>query len=172
MTLIVFKKTKLFVIIGLVMVLAMFFPTHDYYKHYASWKNLSKAKIVKKANFYIDNRAREYEACFYAVTCETGRPALNLITSLDNWDLARTKKLTWDRRFKETCPGRTANFGLELIPRTKDQKATYPSREYAVWSFYNDRFIPQKGRFHGPFHFSEVEHEPCTARHVITTKHH
>jgi hypothetical protein len=93
---------------------------------------------------------------------------MELVKSVDDWDLEAAKSLTWARRFEGKCPGRTANFGLELISKKPDDGVKLSKRKRAVWSFFNDRFVPVQGRFHGPHAFSETAAEPCTGEFDIT----
>jgi hypothetical protein len=141
----------------------------DRWARYQSWSHLSKFKIVAEADDFIRERAPngEGEACFYYVICEGGRPKMELMTSLEDWNLRETKKLVWNRKFKKTCQGRTANFGLELLEKPQSDTKHLMYNKRAVWSFYNDRFIPQWGRFHA-YAFSEVDHRPCSAEYVLS----
>jgi hypothetical protein len=137
---------------------------YDYLSRYLSWANLSKEELVASARGYVRERAPGQKVCLYAVTCEKGRAQLALVKDLAGWDIAAARQLAWDRRFGNSCPGRTANFALAVAPGGPDIPE---SLREAVWSFANDRFVPRWGRFHGPQAFSEEAPEACTAAHVI-----
>ena len=138
---------------------------HEQATRYLSWRDISKKQIVAAADWYIENRAPGERACLYAVVCEQGRARLELVEDLESWDLEATKELVWDRKFGGTCPGRTANFALEMAPSNLD---THWANKRAVWSFYNDRFIPSFTRFNGGSAFSEIKAQPCSQEFAIT----
>ena len=140
----------------------------DWYLSYASWRDLSKAELADAARDYVDERAPGNRACLYAVTCQEGRAGLELVKSLDEWDIEPARQLAWDRRFSGVCPGQTANFAVALATDTTAYKETQDQYRYGVWSFANDRFLPSWGRF-TPFRaFSELPTEPCTTRDAVT----
>ncbi|MEN8197900.1 MAG: hypothetical protein ABFS30_15530, partial [Pseudomonadota bacterium] len=60
---------------------------------------------------------------------------------LEAWDIEKTKDIVWRRRFSGFCPGRTANFGLHVIPVNEQDDPPVQSNETARWSFYHDRFL-------------------------------
>ena len=144
--------------------LPLAFMTYDYWSRYSSWSNLSKQELVDSANWYVRERAQGGRACLYAVVCGEKGARLELVKNLDELDMAKTKDIIWKRRFRVFCPGRTSNFALELEPGSAD---TTLGRERAVWSFFNDRFVPVLTRFSNHA-FSEIKPEPCSAEHVIT----
>ena len=137
---------------------------YDYGSRYQSWANLSKAELIESARWYVRERAPGQKVCLYAVTCDKGRARLVLVKDVNAWDFEAARQLAWDRRFKDYCPGYTANFALEVAEGGPE--ISWGSSK-AVWSFYLDRFTPRMGRFHGPYAFSEEEAEPCTAEHAI-----
>ena len=137
---------------------------YDYFSRYLSWKNLTKAEIVTSANRYVDERLPGAQVCAYAVVCDRGRARLALVKDIGSWDFERSRQLAWERRVHNRCPGQTANFALEAAPGNfKPSEA----KRRAVWSFYNDRFVPIWGRFHGPHAFSEVKAEACSAKYAL-----
>lgn len=141
----------------------------DWAQRYLSWRQLSKNELVHSANWYVENRAPGNDACLYAVQCTGGRASLRLIRSLDDWDIEAAKQITWDRKFRAVCSGRTANFALGLATDNPQSDKTAEGMRHAVWSFYNDRFVPGLTRFTTAA-FSETETEPCLAAYAITTR--
>lgn len=141
----------------------------DLTRRYLSWRQLSKNELVDSANWYVENRAPGNDACLYAVQCTGGRASLRLLRSLDDWDIEATKQIAWDRKFGGVCSGRTANFALELVTDNLQSDRTSEGLRHAVWSFYNDRFVPGLTRFESAA-FSETEAEPCLAAHAITRR--
>ncbi|WP_144037641.1 hypothetical protein [Sphingopyxis sp. KK2] len=143
------------------------FGPFDWAKRYSSWNNLSKAELVASANRYVENRAPGNAACLYAVECIDGRARLKLVKSMDDWSIDGPKQIAWDRKFSGMCEGRTANFALELASDRLVGAGNYDGTRRAVWSFYNDGFVPVRGRFdHSAF--SEEAPEPCVSRYVVT----
>ena len=139
----------------------------DWAKRYSSWNNLSKAELVASANSYVENRAPGNGACLYAVECKNGRATLKLVKSISAWSVDTPKQIAWDRKFSGMCEGRTANFALELASDRLVGVGTYDDKRRAVWSFYNDGFVPVHGRFdHSAF--SEGAPEQCVSRYVVT----
>lgn len=136
----------------------------DQLSRYLSWRNLTKDEIAESANWYIENRTSGGRACLYAVVCENDRARLELVKDLERWDLDAAKSLVWDRKFGDRCPGRTANFALEMV---QSGDGSLSGSDRAVWSFYNDRFVPIQRRYDGSS-FSETDAEPCTEEFVIT----
>lgn len=152
----------------IVSVLTLAYVWLEFGTRYISWRTLSKEELVTEATVYVRTRTSGKDACIYYTTCRDGRAGLKLVTSLDQFDLEATKQLAWDRKFKNACPGRTAHFALELLPDPLAAQQTSGFSGKAVWSFYNDRFIPILGRFHGPYAFSETPYKNCTAEFVIS----
>ena len=150
--------------LGLPLALVATLTVYDYWSRYSSWRDLSKQELVDSANSYIRNYVRENRACLYAVVCKDGRAKLELVKDIDAFDLDAARQLAWDRRFKNACPGRSANFGLKLAAGDAENASL---DRWAVWSFYNDRFIPNQTRF-SAHAFSEAPVEPCTAGFVVT----
>ncbi|MCJ2186774.1 hypothetical protein [Novosphingobium beihaiensis] len=94
----------------------------QWWQHYQSWSHLSKDELIESANWYIANRAPGNDACIFAVECKDGRARLKLIKTLDEWDFEASKQAAWDRKFKDVCQGRTANFALEVEPTIRKVK--------------------------------------------------
>lgn len=151
--------------LGLPLTLLATLTVHDYWSRYSSWSNLSKQELVDSARSYIRNYVGENRACLYAVVCKSGRAKLELVKDIEAFDLDAARQLAWDRRFKNVCPGQTANFGLAIAAGGAE---TASSNQLAVWSFSSDRFIPHWGRFIEFHAFSETPVEPCTTDFVIT----
>ncbi|WP_175551311.1 hypothetical protein [Sphingobium sp. YR657] len=141
----------------------------QWWKHYQSWSHLSKDKLIASANWYIENRAPRNDACIFAVECKDGRARLKLIKSINEWDFEASKQTTWDRKFKNICQGQTANFALEVAADNTESQKVYEGSRRAVWSFYNDRFIPAHTRFSFAA-FSEIEADPCLTNYAVTTR--
>jgi hypothetical protein len=136
---------------------------------YASWKNLSKAELIEEADVYLKNYTNGGQACLYAVDCRSGRAELVLVKDLETWDIEKTKDIVWRRRFSSFCPGRTANFGLHVIPANEQDEPPVQSIETARWSFYHDRFLPRYGRFQGGS-FSEADWEKCSEPYAVAAR--
>jgi hypothetical protein len=152
------------IVVGLLILAVGSCQTYEYGMRYQSWANLSKAELVESARWYVRERAPGQTMCLYAVTCDKGRARLALVKDIDAWDIESARQLAWDRRFHNQCPARTANFALQVIEGGPELGE---GSKQAVWSFYNDRFVPSMGRFHGPHAFSEKAAEPCTAEYAI-----
>ena len=133
----------------LIAVLILLGPV-DWAKSYLSWRNLTKEELVHAANEYAEKRALGNSACLYAVVCKQERAGLELIKSVDDWDIDAARQLAWDRKFSNSCPGRTANFAVKLAVDEPLYEITSDNLKYGVWSFYNDRFIPSWSRI-APF---------------------
>lgn len=146
--------------------LAMVGPVH-WGLRYQSWSQLSKDKLIRSANSYIAHRAPGNGACLFTVECKSGRARLKLIRSIKDWDFEASKQIVWDRKFSDTCQGLTANFALELASDNPLSQNAYEGSRRAVWSFYNDQFVPTRTRF-GSAAFSEAETEPCVTSYSVT----
>ncbi|WP_155799967.1 hypothetical protein [Porphyrobacter sp. AAP82] len=136
----------------------------DYGSRYASWARLDKAGVIAAAKAYQRDDAPGQKLCLYVAVCDKGRARLVLVKDLAAWDVAATRRLAWDRRFGDVCPGYTANLGLAV------DEGGPPVREEvreAAWSFYNDRFVPTLRSNGAPLSFSEKPAEPCTPQHAI-----
>ncbi|WP_161626321.1 hypothetical protein [Sphingobium ummariense] len=140
-----------------------------WWMRYQSWSHLSKDKLLESAKWYIANRAPGNNACIFAVECNGGRASLKLVKSIEEWDLEKSKRIAWDRKFKGVCQGQTANFALEVATDNLQSRKTFEGSRRAVWSFYNDRFIPSRTRF-GFAAFSESETEPCLTAYAVTAR--
>lgn len=141
----------------------------NWWQRYQSWSHLSKEKLIASANWYVENRAPGNSACIFAVECKDGRARLKLIKSNNEWDFEASKQIAWDRKFKDICQGQTANFALEIATDNPQSQKTYDGSRRAVWSFYDDQFVPTHTRF-GFAAFSEIETEPCLTAYAITTR--
>ncbi len=156
------------------LLLAAFFPilailNYGLPSRYLSWKTLSKAELVEEADVYLKNYTNGGQACLYAVDCESGRAGMVLVKDFEAWDIEKTKDIVWRRRFSDFCPGRTANFGLHVIPASEQGQPEPPSNQTARWSFYHDRFLPRYGRFQGGS-FSEVDWEKCSKSYAVARR--
>jgi hypothetical protein len=140
----------------------------DWGLRYQSWSQLSKDTLIQSANSYIANRAPGNGACLFAVECKSGWARLKLVKSMKDWDFEASKQIAWDRKFDDICQGLTANFALELANDNPQSQKTYEGSRRAVWSFYNDQFVPTRTRF-GFAAFSEAETEPCVTSYSVTT---
>jgi len=153
-------KLALAAVIALVLLIYLIL---DRYPRYASWRALSSAKIADATQWYIDNRAsdvREIAAiCVYALDCSDTRARLSIVPTPDQFDLDALRKRIWARRFSGVCQGRSANLGLHVLRANYTDLHWYS--DLAIWSFYNDRFIPIHGRFSGGA-FSEEPWERCS----------
>lgn len=136
----------------------------DYGARYASWAGLSKAEVVAAADAYVREYAPGQKACLYTVVCNKGRARLELVRDVDRWDIEAMRQLAWDRRFKNACPGYTANLGLVVAEGALPEDDA--ARE-AVWSFYRDRFVRTMQSNGPPLAFSEKPVEPCTAEFAV-----
>lgn len=136
---------------------------NNYYPRYASWRSLSPAHISAASQWYLDNRVRDVDdvtaICFYAVNCSDNGARLALVPNPDQYDFDALRQRIWARRFKGVCQGRTSNLGLHLL-RTSDSDQ-YEYSDSAIWSFYNNRFIPKWGHWSGGA-FSEEPWERCS----------
>lgn len=124
---------------------------------------LNKDRVVREAEAYVRDRTRDphQKACLYVVRCDGQRARLERVTNTDTLDFEALKRTIWHRRTDTTyCPGRTVNIALHLIP-DDGHDPELESTSHAVWSFYNNRFIPRWGRFHSST-FSDQPWEACT----------
>jgi len=145
---------------------------YDYFSRFVSWRNLSSELLNEKTSWYLDNRALDQGSisgvCLYIVACEDDRARLVIVEDIESIDFKLLRDRIWDRRFNGVCEGRTSNLGLHII---RNSAATEPN-DYAIWSFYNNRFIPRHGRFSAGA-FSEEPWERCSIKKSIypdTTK--
>ena len=137
---------------------------------YANFTSLTKEKLVARADDYIRDRVPgDQLVCLYVVNCEGDRARLELVKHLDAWDFGAAKQRIWKRRFSAFCPGRTANFGIQVIPKTGEQSEIEAIAQ-ARWVFFNDHFIPKHGRFQSGA-FSEEPWESCTAQFALGGPH-
>lgn len=134
----------------------------DYLPRYLSWYSLSTQKIKEQARNY----SRNFPACLYIVECSSGEPRLTLITDSEKLDTAELKKLIWKRRFYGYCEGPTENIVLDFPAIVKESSGISDAR----WSFYNDKFITNNGRFQGSS-VSRYSWERCTKRKATWGKH-
>ena len=149
----------------------VFFEPVDYALKYLHFSELSKERLIDQAKVYIRDRAGgDQMACLYVVECDGEHARLELVSDIVGWDFQAAKDRIWRRRFSNYCPGRTTNFGLNLIPRAGISHAPWASFNAAIaharWSFVNDRFIPERGRFQSGS-FSDQPWESCTPDRAI-----
>lgn len=97
----------------------------QWWMRYQSWSHLSKDKLLESAKWYIANRAPGNNACIFAVECNGGRASLKLVKSIEEWDLEKSKRIAWDRKFKGVCQGQTANFALEVATDNLQSRKTF-----------------------------------------------
>lgn len=157
------------IVVTTVAIVAVFFGPLDYAQRYLHFSNLTKDRVVQGAEDYIQSRVPGSQmACLYVVQCDDEGARLEIVTNIESWDFNAAKRTIWERRFGDYCAGQTANLAIHLVPH-EDSEAISRSTARAVWSFFNDRFIPVQTRF-GPSAFSERTWEPCTAEFAIAGK--
>ena len=163
------KPFRIIVIILLCFVgFVVFIEVWDKATRYINWKTLTKDELVKGAQTYIEKRIGvSASACLYVVDCSKGEARLRMVNDIPSWDLDADRDMIWKRRFTRTCQGRTTNIGISVIPEA-EQPALYKSTSLAMWSFYNDRFIPTYGRFQSGS-FSTNSYEQCTHEKAIVS---
>lgn len=137
----------------------------NYGSRYASWAGLSKTEVVAAADAYVREYAPGQKACLYTVVCDKGRARLELVKDVDRWDIEAMRQLAWDRRFKDACPGYTANLALEIAGA--DDTSLYEGYKRPVWSFYRDSFVAEWNTSSVWYAFSEQPAEPCTAEFAV-----
>lgn len=157
------KQVKL-VLISVSAFFAVFWFGHDYFSRYKSWRALSQGHISDAAQWYITNRAFDPSGitaiCLYALSCDEDRAHLVMVSDLDQYDFEKLKQQIWMRRFQGVCQGRTANLGLHFL-RSHDNHVVRSS-DHAIWSFYNDKFIPTQGHWNIAGAFSEESVKRCS----------
>src|SRR5215475_11988772 len=138
----------------------------EYALKYLQFSALSKERLISQAEAYIRGVAcGDQMACLYVVACDGEHARLELVSDIAGWDFRAAKDRIWRRRFSNYCPGRTTNFGLHLIPRA-GHEPEIEAISHARWSFFNDRFIPERGRFQSGS-FSDQPWEQCTPERAI-----
>jgi hypothetical protein len=160
-----------FVLVAALAIAFVFFEPVDYALKYLHFSALSKERLIHQAKAYIRDRAGgDQVACLYVVECDGEHARLELVSDIISWDFRAAKDRIWRRRFSNYCPGRTTNFGLNIIPRAGISHAPWssfnPAIAHARWSFVNDRFIPERGRFQSGS-FSDQPWESCTPDRAI-----
>ena len=157
-----FKRVTL-VLLALLALIPLSVFGIDYYPRYKSWRELSPALISDASQWYITNRASDIGGvtaiCVYALDCSADHARLTIVRNLDDYDFEALRQLIWTRRFAGTCQGRTANLGLHLMRSKVSGEHEYS--DHAIWSFYNNRFIPMHGHRSGGA-FSEEPWERCS----------
>jgi hypothetical protein len=154
--------------IGIVLLFAMLFlGPLDTATRYYDFSTLSKAEIIDQAHKYILDRAGGKQmACVYVVRCDNNRARLEMVTDLNAWDLEATKATIFHRRLNgDYCSGRTTNIALHLVP-LEGREPQIEAAAHARWSFFNDRFVPQLGRFQSGS-FSDQPWERCTPERAV-----
>ena len=146
-----------------VFVLLLFFLLADIYPRYMSWRSLSSARISEEVQWYIDNRAQKrgdiFAICVYALNCRDNRAHLEIVPSPDQYEFDTLRQLMWARRFKGACPGQSANLGLHVLRVSGAER--FGGSDHAIWSFFNNGFIPREGHWSGGA-FSEEPWERCS----------
>jgi len=150
--------------LGVLLLLVGSCTAYDYGSRFASWAWLDKARVIAAAQDYVRERAPGQKVCLYSVACDMRRARLVLVKDVAAWDAEAVRQIAWDRRFRDVCPGYTANLGLAVA------EGGPPVREElreAAWSFTNDGFVPTLRSNGAPLSFSERPAEPCTPKYAI-----
>ncbi|MEJ2345794.1 MAG: hypothetical protein P8090_10360 [Gammaproteobacteria bacterium] len=113
----------------------------DKVPRYLSWRDLNVGKIKQEALRYSSGQP----VCLYVVDCSTDVARLKLIRNEAGLDIDKLKDVFWRRRFDGYCKGYTEDIVIDI----PDDLATGGRKDDARWSFYNDRFITNHGRFQG-----------------------
>ena len=160
------KKTLIWALAPLFILILALFAT-NYYDRYKSWKNLSAETIIEKTSWYLENHASEPSSieavCLYIVACEDDRARLEITKDVKSIDFDSLRDRIWERRFTRTCKGRTSNLGLHILRNSSETSRNYSHSDHAIWSFYNNRFVPKLSRF-SVVAFSEEPWERCSAQ--------
>lgn len=131
---------------------------------FLSWRALDAETVQDRAEEYVLRYDFDHVAvCIYVVSCDSGRARLEPV-NLNEVGFDALRDRIWGRRFRDECPGRTANLGLHLVPLETADDAISPGRENAYWAFGTDRFIPRWTRWNGGA-FSEEPWQRCTPEH-------
>lgn len=133
----------------------------DYLPRFLSWYSLSAQEIKEKAKVY----SRKLPVCLYIVECSSGEPKLTLVTDFERLDMGELKQLIWKRKFYKYCEGATENIVLDFPENVKKSQHISDAR----WSFYNDRFISNHGRFQGSY-VSQYPWAQCKKSNAILGK--
>ncbi len=135
-----------------------------------SWRTLTKSTIQEEAVAYTQlYRIENVGICVYELDCSSGRAGLRRVSDFYGWDLQASLDRTWQRRFSDVCPGRTANLGLHLVPLDSSQPTGLRrGTELARWNFGTDRFLARSGNFSGGA-FSELPYQACSSAAFIAT---
>jgi len=151
---------------GILGILFVFAGPLDGLVRYSNFKSLTKEKLVAGVEEYLRYRVGGgQQACLYVVNCDGDLARLELVKDVETWDFEAAKKTIWNRRFSSFCPGRTANFGIHVIP-IADEQPEFDAIAQARWVFFNDRFIPRLSRFQSGS-FSDQPWEQCTAQFAL-----
>lgn len=143
-----------------------FFGPLEIVRKYLNFSALNEQKLIVEAENYIDERAGGNQmACLYVVSCDEEQARLELVQDIRTLDFTSVKRGIWDRRTSSFCPGRTANIALHLIPK-EGEAERIESTALSRWSFFNDRFIPIRGRFQSGA-FTDQSWERCTPQSAI-----
>ena len=133
----------------------------DYFPRYISWNLLTSKEIKEKAEDY----SRNLPVCLYVVECSSGVPKLKLVADIQKLDMTELKILILKRRIFNYCEGATENIVLDYPENVKNSHVIDDAR----WSFYNDRFITNHGRFQGSY-VSQYPWVQCTESNAIWGK--
>lgn len=179
------STVRLQLVIALAIAFVFFGPLENALK-YLHFSTLSKERLIREAKVYIRDRVLvrcanaaqpnqcrasspadgDQMACLYVVACDGEHAHLELVSDIVGWDFRAAKDKIWRRRFSNYCPGRTTNFGLHLIPRAGYERLS-EAESHAIWSFVDDRFIPQWNRFEGASFSQDRPWEQCTPGRAI-----
>lgn len=138
--------------------LVMLYVALDYIPRYLSWYNLSHDEIREKALNFSNGQP----VCLYVVDCSTDVARLELIRDETELDTDRLKSVFWKRRFEGYCEGHTEDIVIDI----PDNPQSEGRKDDARWSFFNDRFITNHGRFQGSAG-SFYPFEECTINDVL-----
>ena len=131
----------------------------DVIVRYWNFTTLTKTHVVEQARAYASNRVPSpaTHICIYEVDCSGETAVLKLVENIDTWDFEGAKTRIWERRFNNSCSGRTTNLGLHILANEDE----IDSLAHARWSFFGNTFSPRHTRFGGGA-FSEEPWERCT----------
>ena len=158
---------RFFALVAALAIAFVFFEPLDDVLKYLHFSALSKERLIRQTEVYIRDRTRgDQMACLYVVECDGEHARLGLVSDIVGWDFQAAKDRIWRRWwFSNYCPGRTTNFGFHLIPRA-GHEPEIDAISHARWSFFNNRFIPERGRFQSGS-FSDQPWEQCTPERAI-----
>ncbi|MAL10136.1 MAG: hypothetical protein CMF74_10790 [Maricaulis sp.] len=131
---------------------------------FLSWRTLSAEMVRERAEVYVERYLiDDVGVCIYVVRCDSGRARLEPV-DVDEVDFDALRDRIWGRRFRNECPGQTANLGLHLVALNEVENEILSNQANARWAFATDRFGPRWTRFGGGA-FSEEPWLRCTPEH-------